>query len=132
MISRIIKATVMGANPGGHRLSCGALLLTAMFLFISIGKAQVWEMASDFSVDKNPNGVWTFGWQEEPGREVHPYDLLWGTQKDAPIKGFWAPGWFGPVRAWCAVRSDTDTMLTRLPPPGEFPVSYTHLTLPTN
>ena len=111
----------MGANPGGHRLSCGALLLTAMFLFISVGIAQVWELASDFSVDKNPNGVWTFGWQEEPGREVHPYDLLWGTQKDAPIKGFWAPGWFGPVRAWCAVRSDTDTMLTRLPPPGEFP-----------
>src|SRR6266851_2238839 len=75
--------------------------LSLLFISVFVANGQVWDLATDFSVDKNPNGVWTFGWQQKRGGKINPYDLLWGTQKDAPIKGFWAPGWFGPVRAWC-------------------------------
>lgn len=93
----------------------------ATLIFVLNGSAQVWELRPNFSLDKNPNGVWTFGWQKKPGDKLNPYDLVWGTQKDEPVKGFWAPGYFGPVRAWCQTRSDTNEMFTRLPPPGQLP-----------
>jgi alpha-galactosidase len=98
--------------------SCVAGLI---FVLVVNGSAQVWELNSGFSMDKNPNGAWTFGWQEKPGGALNPYNLLWGTQKDEPIKGFWAPGYFGPVRAWCSTRADTNEMFTQLPPPGQLP-----------
>ena len=120
MVLRAINSSVFGAKAQ-RRIFLVVILLSPLFASVSVAKEQVWELAADFSLDKNPDGAWTFGWQEKPGGEVDPYDLLWGTQKDAPTKGFFAPGWFGPVRAWCATRADTNEMLTRLPPPGEFP-----------
>src|SRR6266852_7343408 len=114
-LSPIIKGLGVNSQRGLGFLT--VISLSLLFLSVFVAKAQVWGLATDFSVDKNPNGVWTFAWQEKPGGKINPYDLLWGTQKDVPIKGFWAPGWFGPVRAWCATRSDTNEMFTRLPPP---------------
>jgi alpha-galactosidase len=107
MSSRLVKITSWVAH---------------LFLILVVnGSAQVWELNSEFSMDKNPNGAWTFGWEERPGDRLNPYDLLWGTQKDERVKGFWGPGYFGPVRAWCYTRSDTNEMFTRLPPPGQLP-----------
>ena len=81
--------------------------------------AQTWDLCSDFSTEKNSGGSWTYGWKESAGGDFTAYDLLWGTQKECAIKGFFAPGWFGPVRAWCKTRADAERMVDALPPPGE-------------
>jgi alpha-galactosidase len=107
MKSRFNKSLLMG--------------VTVLVVLISNAAGQVWELKADFSTEKNPNGPWTFGWQQKPGSRLNPYDLLWGTQGGVAIKGFWAPGWFGPIRAWCAKRNDTNEILAQLPPPGQYP-----------
>lgn len=93
----------------------------ALLLMSSWCAAQTWDLGNDFSLDKNSNGAWTFGWVAKPGDKLNNYDLLWGTQKGIEPKGFWSPGWFGPVRAWCKERSDASKMLSALPPPGTLP-----------
>ena len=97
------------------------LFITVLTVPAGPAFAQYWDLTADFSMETNPNGPWSFGWTDNLASELHPYDLLWGTQKDSDIKGFWGPGWFGPVRAWCMRRLDEDNMLKLLPPPGELP-----------
>lgn len=80
---------------------------------------QAWNVERDFSADENPHRGWSFGWKDSPAKQFTTYDMLWGTQADSPVKGFFAPGWFGPVRAWCNTRADADKMVDALPPPGE-------------
>ena len=96
-------------------------LVTALTVMVSPAFAESWDLTADFSTETNPNGPWTFGWTDELGGELNPYNLLWGTQKDTEIKGFWMPGWFGSVRAWTMRRLDESKMLELLPPPGELP-----------
>lgn len=103
------------------RAAVVSILVLMLLLLADPASTQTWDLAEDFGVDENPNTVWTFGWTETLDGELHPYDLLWGTQRDSEIKGFWMPGWFGPVRAWTMRRLDESKMLALLPPPGELP-----------
>src|SRR6266516_1211660 len=100
-----------------------AALLAAAFLLLAAcwGGSPTWDLADNFSLEKNPSGPWTFGWQDRLGGKLNSYDLVWGTQQDSEVKGFFSPGWFGPVRAWCKTRADARQMAAALPRPGELP-----------
>ncbi len=97
------------------------VVLSWLLLFSSASYAQHWDLATEFSLTNNPEGAWTVGWEDQLGGDFKSYDPLWGTQNESEIKGFFSPGWFGPVRAWCKRRTDERRMATALPPPGELP-----------
>ncbi|MBI2843423.1 MAG: carboxypeptidase regulatory-like domain-containing protein, partial [Armatimonadetes bacterium] len=68
-----------------------AVIVLAMALPVG---AQTWDLAKDFSVERNPSGVWTYGWMDKLGGSFKQYDLVWGAQEKVP------------VRAWCLVGPD--------------------------
>ena len=51
-----------------------ATILFALVIAVtSISRAQVFDVAADFSTASNPNGAWTYGWSASLGTTVYPY-----------------------------------------------------------
>ena len=52
--------------------------------------SQQWDVSSGFSAGRNPNGVWTYGWQDRLGGTLMPYNST-GTVVPGTV-GWWTNG----------------------------------------
>jgi hypothetical protein len=50
-----------------------AILFALGIVATSISRAQVYDVAADFSTASNPNGPWTYGWSASLGTTLYPY-----------------------------------------------------------
>jgi hypothetical protein len=56
-----------------HTFKLPAILFALGIVATSSSRAQVYDVAADFSTASNPNGTWTYGWSASLGTTLHPY-----------------------------------------------------------